>query len=117
MANTVANQDIIVKINEMPRDMEHPYARVSIEAKSAARRELKGYSYMLYDLLLDNQIGFEMAFSPRALSQMYGGTDKTWREAKKELIDKKYLREISLHKYEFIELPQEKEQNASGWDF
>ena len=114
MANTFANQDIIVRLREEPRDAEHPYARVSVIAKNEARKNLKGYPYMLYDWCLDTQLGFEMAFSPAALSKMFSGTDKTWREAKKELIDKGYLREISPHKYEFIELPVQNDTDAEA---
>lgn len=113
MPNTYPNQEIIVRRKDMLKDADHPYAKVNIQVAQDAMKELKGYEFQLYMLLTMNQIDFEMAFSPLALSQKYGGSDKTWRSAKKTLIDKGYLVETSSKHYEFMEIPVRKDK----WDF
>ena len=105
MAKTYPNQEFYTKLQEVPKDAEHPYIRLSIEATRRALKELKNYEYKLYTLLAMNQVDFKLGFSPKHLEDTYGGTRKSWAEARDVLKEKGYLVETSSHNYEFFEMP------------
>ena len=103
---TYANQEIIVRKKDAIADTEHPYVKLNINCVQKAMEELKGYEFQLYMLLSMNQIDFELAFSPSALEKRYGGTRKTWGNARDTLKEKGYLVQMNGNKYEFLEEPR-----------
>ena len=123
-----ANQKTISKGEEVLKDAEHPYMRVSIESVQSAMKELKSYEFQLYILLYLNQEDFKLDFSPSYLEKTYGGTRKTWANARKVLEEKGYLVGDG-NKEEFVEKPMRQDAPAmdntdaeavfaqSSWDF
>ena len=87
---TYANQKTIIKGNTSVKDAEHPYVKLSIENTQNAMKELKGYEFQLYMLMCMNQQDFHWDVSPARLEKMYGGTRKTWTNARKALEEKGY---------------------------
>ena len=100
-----ANQEFYIRKEDVIKDAEHPYAKLSVEAVSKAMNELKGYEFQLYILLSMNQIDYKMGFSPTDLVKYYGGSDKSWRSARDALKKKGYLVQISGNQWEFKEEP------------
>lgn len=135
MAKSYPNQEFYTKLEEVPKDAEHPYAKMSIEATRRALKDLKNYEYKLYTLLAMNQVDFQLGFSPKQLEMTYGGTRKTWAEARDVLKEKGYLVETSSNHYQFKEMPGSVEEpvledtvaeavfaqvlptEQKGWDF
>ena len=88
---TYANQKTIIKGNEALKDVDHPYVRLSVKTTQNAMKDLKGYEFQLYMLMCMNQKDFEWDLSPAHLEKVYGGTRKTWSNARKALEEKGYL--------------------------
>lgn len=101
---TYANQKTIIKGNISVKDAEHPYVKLSIENTQNAMKELKGYEFQLYMLMCMNQQDFHWDLSPARLEKTYGGTRKTWTNARKALEEKGYL-VANGNKETFYEMP------------
>ena len=99
------NQEIYTKKVEVEKDAEHPYAKIGVETTYDAIKDLKGYEFQLYILLAMNQIDFNLEFSPKGLVDRFGGSDKSWRNARDTLKKKGYLVQTSGNNYEFFEKP------------
>lgn len=112
MANTVPNQKIIVKTKNEIKDL---YVRRNIEDELRAIKELKEYELKLYLRLTQNQVNFEYGFSPSGLMKDLCGSDRSWRDAFKGLVDKGYITLIKGNVYEISEAP--KTSNEKTWDF
>lgn len=108
-----AHQFTIKRENEVLKDAEHPYVKLSIESIQEAMKRLNGYEFELYLLLYMNQEGFELDYSPGNLEKEYMGTRKTWGDARKALTAKGYLEEIGKSHLKFIERPWEKEEEST----
>lgn len=88
-------------------DKEHPYGICNIAATLTAAKELTDRAYKLYIRMSLHQDGHTYALSPVEINNNIGMTDKRYREAVKELIDKGYLVQHKDHKsvYIFYEAP------------
>ena len=88
-------------------DKEHPYGICNIAAMLTAAKELTDRAYKLYIRMSLHQDGHTYALSPVEINNSIGMTDKRYREAVKELIDKGYLVQHKDHKsvYTFYEAP------------
>lgn len=88
-------------------DKEHPYGICNIAATLTAAKELTDRAYKLYIRMSLHQDGHTYALSPVEINNSIGMTDKRYREAVKELIDKGYLVQHKDHKsvYIFYEAP------------
>ena len=100
-----ANQEFYIRKEDTIKDAEHPYVKLSINATQKAMNELKGYDFQLYILLAMNQIDYVMGFSPTDLAKYYGGSEKSWRNARDTLKRYGYLIKISGNQWEFKEEP------------
>lgn len=105
-----ANQKTIIRDEDIVKDAEHPYAKMSIEAMRKAMGDLNNYEFKLYCLLYMNQEGFEYDLSPAYLEKTFSGTRKTWSNARKVLEEKGYLRSEGNNKMAFVELPEKVEE-------
>ncbi len=88
-------------------DKEHPYGICNIAATLIAAKELTDRAFKLYIRMSLHQDGHTYALSPVEINNSIGMTDKRYREAVKELIDKGYLVQHKDHKsvYIFYEAP------------
>ena len=88
-------------------DKEHPYGICNITAALTAAKELTDRAYKLYIRMSLHQDGHTYALSPIEINNSIGMTDKRYREAVKELIDKGYLVQHQDHRnvYTFYEAP------------
>lgn len=71
------------------------------EEYCAAAKELSPSALNLYMYLAKNKDGYEFFFSSKDYCQTFGVVDKTYRNAKTELINKGYLREEEKNKVQF----------------
>lgn len=107
MANIHPNQDVVINTIDLFK-VEPQIAR---DLFAAASKDLGKSSFNVWCYLALNQKGYEFAFSPKALETHWGVSDRSVTNAKKELIEKKYLVKKGEHVYEFFARPQSK------WDF
>ena len=89
-------------------DDTHIYGKCNVEATLLAAKELSDRAFKLYIRMNLHQDKHTYALSPVAIQQDIGMTDKRYREAVKELIEKGYLVQQEKYKslYIFFEYPQ-----------
>lgn len=110
----VANQKVI-GVHKEPTDKKHIYACINNEALSNAAYDLsKGSTFKLWIYFAKNQNGYKFELSAVAVQNFCGITEKTYREAVKELIEKRYLIKREKNYYDFYEVPQEVEAPEDG---
>ena len=83
------------------------------EEYCAAAKELSPSALNLYMYLAKNKDGYEFFFSSKDYCQAFGVVDKTYRNAKAELINKGYLREEEKNKVQFSSSAAFKETKES----
>lgn len=66
-----------------------------------AGRELSGAAFNLYLYLAKNQDDYQFYFSPEHFRNMYGISDKTYRNARDKLFEKGYLKKGTGNKVHF----------------
>lgn len=89
-------------------DDTHIYGKCNVEATLLAAKELSDRAFKLYIRMNLHQDNHTYALSPVAIQHDIGMTDKRYREAVKELIEKGYLVQQEKYKslYFFFEYPQ-----------
>lgn len=97
------NQIQIIRRKEVEKDSEHFYSRISNEAYGEVVRICKPYEQILWIYFHRLRLNEYWDLSPQALMNEFGGSEKSWREARKGLIDKGYLRDLGNGLYEFVE--------------
>ncbi len=95
--HTSPNQRSVIT-KKTQSDKEHIYGICNIEAALTAARELTDRAYKLYSRMSLHQDGHTYALSPAEIFNSIGMSDKRYREAVKELIDKGYLVHHNKHK-------------------
>ena len=105
--HTSPNQKSIIT-HKTVSDDAHIYGKCNVDATMSAAKELSDRAFKLYVRLNLHQDGHTYALSPVAIQGDIGMSDKRYREAVKELIDKGYLVQHDKHKslYIFYEYPQ-----------
>lgn len=85
-----------------------PYGICNVSAVLTAAKELSDRSFKLYMRMNLHQDGHTYALSPIEINGAIGMSDKRYRDAVNELIDKGYLVQSEKHKalYVFYEFPQ-----------
>lgn len=107
----------IVGVNKEPCDRSHIYTCMNNNAMSAAALALnKASTFKLWVYFAMNRDGYEFELSARAVTNFCGITEKTYREAVKELISKGYLvqRGEGSNHYDFYEIPRVAEVPEDG---
>ncbi len=104
----VANQKV-VGVNKEPTDKNNIYACINMKALDGAALKLKKPStFKLWLYFAKNQNGYEFELSAVAVANFCGITEKSYREAVKELIEKRYLiQRGDSNIYDFYEVPKE----------
>lgn len=104
--HTSPNQKSVVT-KKTQSDKEHPYGICNIEATLKAGKLLTDRAFKLYIRMSLHQDEHTYALSPVEIYNSIGMTDKRYREAIKELIEKGFLVQHSKHKsvYIFYEAP------------
>lgn len=113
---SVPNQKT-VSVNKEPCDKKHIYTCMNNDAMSQAALDLnKASTFKLWVYFAMNKNGYEFELSARAVSNFCGITEKTYREAVKELIARRYLvqRGEGSNHYDFYEIPREVEVPQDG---
>lgn len=106
------NQFTVVSGPRPKKDSEHLYTRVSVDALQQVCNDLNGVALKLYLYLVKNKEDFTLGLSPTA-AKAWGIKKDSYYNAKDELIEKGYLVEKGNSIYEFMELPNHVEANAS----
>ena len=108
------NQKRITGIHKEPCDKSHVYALINQEAIRNAMLELKPSTVKVWFYFAKNQESYEFDLSSVAVCEYCNISDKTYREAVKELVDKRYLVQTGKNTYEFYEIPKEMEYPKNG---
>jgi hypothetical protein len=77
------------------------FIMVKWEDYTAAANELSPSALKLYMYLAKNQDGYQFWFSPKDYCDIFNLSDKTYRNAKNELMEKGYLKEESNNQVYF----------------
>ncbi len=110
----VANQKHIGSINKAPCDEKNIYLKINISAVQGASLALKPSTFKVWMYFAKNQDGYEFDLSSVAVCSFCNISDKTYREAIKELVEKRYLLQRHKNTYDFYEVPQELEVPKNG---
>lgn len=105
MARSKPNQFKVVRKSDLPKDAEHPYGKVNLEAVQQAMHELCDYEFKLYLILSMNKVDYVWNLTPDYLVDNWGGCDASWRRAREGLLKKKYLVNKGNYMLEFYETP------------
>ena len=100
---TYANQKV-VKVNQEPRDNEHIYAMMNIDAMQQACILLSKSALILWMYMDKNQNGYTFALSV-VDAVRWGISKRSYYNAIKELEEYGYLVPVEGNKYNFIEHP------------
>ena len=111
MPYTVENQRRVLVHRDMPKEKEGNFLLIKKENLYAAYRDLNATALCLYLYLAGNKDGFDLAFSPKAIHNEMGLPESTCRDQFKVLVNKGYLirRNETSNRYDFYEIPKEKE--------
>lgn len=104
---TSPNQKTIIT-KKAVSDADHIYGIFNISATLAAARSLSDRAFKLYCRMNLHRDGHTYALSPAEIEQSAGLSDKRYREAVKELIEKGFLVQDEKRKnlYAFYEHPE-----------
>lgn len=108
------NQKHIGGTHKEPCDKEHIYALINQNAIQNAMLNLKPSTVKVWFYFAKNQQGYEFDLSSVAVCNFCNISDKTYREAIKELVDKRYLVQVNKNTYDFYEIPKEIEYPKNG---
>lgn len=118
MAKTkYANQQLVTQGILIPKDKDHPYCKLNIDALNGAIKDLSHAGLKLYMYLAKNEPGYEFGLSPKALENEYGLSKSTYYRAKEELIAHGYLEELDERTLRFWEAPQELKKAPAEYVF
>ena len=98
----------IVEVNKQPCDATNVYIKMNVEAIDDALMNLKQGSVLkVWMYFAKNQNGYEFELSSKHVMAYCNITEKTYREAIKTLIEKRYLvpRAEGSNRYDFYEIP------------
>lgn len=103
----VAPNQKIITTKKTLSDDEHIYGICNIDATLTAARILTDRAFKLYLRMSLHQDGYTYALSPVEISNSIGMSDKRYRDAVNELIDKHFLVSSEKHKnvFTFYENP------------
>lgn len=104
---SVPNQKVIA-VNKQPCDEINIYVKMNVEAIDLALQNLKQGSVLkVWMYFAKNQNGYKFELSSKHVMAYCNITEKTYREAIKTLIEKRYLipRGEGSNHYDFYEIP------------
>lgn len=112
---SVPNQKSVV-INKAPTDKNHLYMCLNIDALQKAMNDLTPAQLKVWMYFAKNQNNYEFELSSVAVCGFCNISDKTYRDAVKTLVAKRYLIQSEGNKrlYDFYEIPKEPEMIADG---
>lgn len=93
-----------------------PYGICNVSAVLTAASTLSDRAFKLYMRMNLHQDGFTYALSPVEISKSTGMSDKRYRDAVKELVEKGYLVQSEKHNslFTFYEYPQQDNRQSMG---
>ena len=101
-----------IRIVKSEVDKLHPYTMINIEAlKQLMNSDLSDRAIKLWLCFASNQDGYEFELSPAYIQKEWGFSDSTYKRAKNDLLDARYLVVSEGGILEFHDFPQRK------WDF
>lgn len=101
---TYANQKV-VKVNQDPRDIQHKFAMMNIDAMQQACILLSKSALVLWMYMNKNQNGYTFALSV-VDAVKWGISKRSYYNAIKELENFGYLVPVEGNRYNFIEHPE-----------
>ena len=121
MPNTVPNQKTVIVHRDPPNKNEGNFLQIKKNNLYKAYRELNATCLVVYLYLAGNQEGFELALSPKAISQTVGMPESTIRDQINKLIAYGYLvpKREGSSVYDFYEVPApiDKESEKQSFEF
>ena len=116
MPVTVPNQKTVIVHRDPPSKNEGNFIQIKKSNLFNAYRELNATCLVVYLYLAGNQEGYELALSPKAISQTVGMPESTTRDQIAKLIQYRYL--VPRHKgsciYDFYETPAPEVKEENG---
>lgn len=104
-----------VSINKEKCDKNHLYTCVNIDALTYAMKDMTPAQFKVWFYFAKNQNKYTFELSSVAVQEFCNISDKTYRDAVKTLIEKRYLIKRSDSKiYDFYEIPPRGEMIADG---
>lgn len=105
-----------VAVNKEPCDKSHLYLCINIDAVQKSMKDLTPAQWKVWMYFAKNQNHYEFELSSVAVCGFCNISDKTYREAIKTLVAKRYLvpRPGCKGLYDFYEVPKEPEMIADG---
>ena len=104
-----------VSVNKEPCDKKHLYTCVNIDALTHAMKDMTPAQFKVWFYFAKNQNNYTFELSSVAVQEFGNISDKTYRDAVKTLIEKRYLIKRSDSKiYDFYEIPPKAEMIADG---
>lgn len=104
----VPNQKVIT-VNKAPTDRNHVYMCLNIDALQKAMCALTPAQLKVWMYFAKNQNNYKFELSSVAVCSFCGISDKTYRDAVKELVSQRYLVKGNNGIYDFYEIPKEEE--------
>ena len=105
----VPNQKM-VRVNKEMCDKDHPYVMININAMSMAAKDLTPTQFQVWIYFAKNQKGYTFELSRAAVMDFCGiKSEKTYKDAIKTLVAKRYLVKEYGYKYDFYEIPKEED--------
>lgn len=104
-----------VSVNKEPCDKKHLYTCVNIDALTHAMKDMTPAQFKVWFYFAKNQNNYTFELSSVAVQNFCNISDKTYRDAIKILIEKRYLIKRNDSKiYDFYEIPPKAEMIADG---
>ncbi len=108
------NQKIIT-VNKQPCDKHHIYTCVNIDALTYAMNDLTPAHFKVWFYFAKNQNEYNFELSSIAVQNFCNVSDKTYRDAIKAMVEKRYLiRRGNSIVYDFYEIPPKAEMVPDG---
>lgn len=86
-----------IRIAKTECNKDNPYAVINLAALEGAMKALKPNAFKVWCYLCRNQTNYEFALSGMEVQTKCNMSDKTYRSAVNELIEKQYLVEVELY--------------------
>lgn len=104
-----------VSVNKEPTDRNHLYMCINLDALQSAMKDLTPAQLKVWMYFAKNQNNYVFELSSVAVCGFCNISDKTYREAIKTLVEKRYLvKRESSKMYDFYEIPQPVEMIKDG---
>lgn len=95
-----------VTIHKQPISQCPQFITMNIQSSRKAMRSLSGCAYKIYVFLCENKDNYQFPLSKKIISSELGISERSYTNAKKELIEKGYLVKNESNNLDFYDEPK-----------